>query len=129
VNVDQIAGIAAAELKSEQSAIANDKEPEAPPISEDWLNAFESEAAQISSEQMKNLFAKVLAGEIRRPTSYSIKTIKLMAQLDNRAATLFRLLCSLSISLRFQNSNILDARVVSMGNAAANSLQAYGLLS
>jgi hypothetical protein len=112
VNVDQIAGIAAAELKSEQSAIANDKEPEAPPISEDWLNAFESEAAQISSEQMKNLFAKVLAGEIRRPTSYSIKTIKLMAQLDNRAATLFRLLCSLSISLRFQNSNILDARDV-----------------
>jgi Protein of unknown function (DUF2806) len=113
--------------QSEQIAIANDKGPEAPPISEDWLNAFESEAAQISSEQMKNLFAKVLAGEIRRPTSYSIKTIKLMAQLDNRAAALFRLLCSLSISLRFQNSNILDARVVSMGNASANSLQAYGL--
>ena len=76
---------------------------------------------------MKSLFGKVLAGEIRRPTSYSIKTIKLMAQLDNRAAVLFRLLCSLSISLRFSNSNILDARVVSMGNASADSLQAYGL--
>jgi hypothetical protein len=105
VNVDEIAGIAAANLKSEQSAIANDKEPEAAPISEDWLNAFESEAAQISSEQMKNFFAKVLEGEIKRPTSYSIKTIKLLAQLDNRAATLFRLLCSLSISLRLPNSN------------------------
>jgi F0F1-type ATP synthase delta subunit len=127
VNVDQISVISAAELKSEPLAIANDKEPEAPPISEDWLNAFESEAPQISSEQMKSLFAKVLAGEIRRPTSYSIKTIKLMAQLDNHAASLFTLLCSLTISLRFQNSNILDARVVSMANASANSLQAYGL--
>jgi Protein of unknown function (DUF2806) len=128
VNVDQVSEIAAADLKSEPLAITKDKEPEAPPISEDWLNAFESEAAQMSSEQMQRLFGKILAGEIRRPTSYSIKTIKLMAQLDNHAAALFSLLCSLSISLHVPNSNILlDARVVSMGSAASNSLQAYGL--
>ena len=128
VRVDQVSQIAAAELKSEPLAIANDKEPEAPPISEDWLNAFESEAAQMSSQQMQRLFGKILAGEIRRPSSYSIKTIKLMAQLDNSAAALFSLLCSSSISQRVPNSNIIfDARVVSMGNAGANSLQAYGL--
>jgi hypothetical protein len=127
VNVDQVSEIAAADLKFEPSA-SNDKEPEAPPISDDWLNAFESEAAQMSSEQMQRLFGKVLAGEIRRPTSYSIKTVKFMAQLDNHAAALFSLLCSLSISLRVPNSNIpLDARVVSMGNAGSNSLRAYGL--
>src|SRR6266404_4841979 len=117
VNVDQISAIAAANLKSEPLAIAHKKEPEAPPISEDWLNAFESEAAQMSSEQMQRLFGEILAGEIRRPASYSIKTIKLMAQLDNRAAALFSLLCSLSISSRVPDSSIiLDARVVSMGN-------------
>jgi Protein of unknown function (DUF2806) len=128
VNVDQVAEIAAVDLKSEPLAIANDEEPEAPPISEDWLNAFESEAAHMSSEQMQRLFGKILAGEIRRPTSYSIKTIKLMAQLDNVAAAVFKLLFSLSISLRVPNSNaIIDARVVSMGSAASNSLQAYGL--
>jgi hypothetical protein len=128
VNVDQISEFAATDLKSEPHTSANDKEPEAPPISEDWLNAFESEAAQMSSEHMQRLFGKILAGEIRRPASYSIKTIKLMAQLDNRAADLFRQLCSLSISWRVPNSNmIIDARVVSMGMAGANSLQAYGL--
>jgi hypothetical protein len=128
VNVDQVSEIAATDLKSEPPAITNDKEPEAPPISEDWLNAFESEAAQMSSEQMQRLFGKILAGEIRRPTPYSIKTIKLMAQLDNPAAALFSLLCSLSISLRVPNSNVLfDARVASMGNAASNSLLAHGL--
>jgi hypothetical protein len=129
VNVDQISEIAAANLKSEPLTIANDdRDMEAPPISEDWLNAFESEAAQMSSEQMQILLGKILAGEIRRPTSYSIKTIKLMAQLDNRAAAFFSLLCSLSISVRVPNLNIvIDARVVSMGNAGSNSLQAYGL--
>lgn len=128
VNVDQVAEIAAADLKSEPQAVESDLAAETPSISEDWLNAFESEAAQMSSEQMQRLFGKILAAEIRRPSSYSIKTIKLMAQLDNRAANLFRLLCSLSISARIPKTNeIIDARVVSIGNAASNSLGAYGL--
>jgi hypothetical protein len=127
-NLDQVSEIAAAELKSEPLTTGNAEQPEAPPINEDWLNVFESEAAQMSSEQMQRLFGKILAGEIRRPASYSIKTIKLMAQVDNRAAALFSLLCSLSISSRVPDSNIiLDARVVSMGNAGSNSLRAYGL--
>lgn len=123
VNVDQVSEIAADDLKSEPLAAG---EPEAPPISEDWLNAFESEAAQLSSEQMQSLFGKILAGEIRRPTSYSIKTFKIMAQVDNRATALFSLLCSISLpvpNLKY----IMDARVVSMGHAGSNSLQAYGL--
>jgi hypothetical protein len=128
VNLDQVSEIAAADLKSEPLTTGNAEQPEAPPISEDWLNVFESEAAQMSSEQMQRLFGKILAGEIRQPTSYSIKTIKLMAQVDNRATALFSLLCSLSISLRIPDPNILlDARVVSMGHAGSNSLQAYGL--
>jgi hypothetical protein len=128
VNVDRIAAIATTELKSEPPTAVNENEPGVPPISEDWLNAFENEAAQMSSEQMQRLFGKILAGEIRRPTSYSIKTLRLMSQLDNQAANLFRLLCSLSISTRIPKSNIvLDARVVSMGNAGENSLLSYGL--
>jgi hypothetical protein len=128
VNLDRVSEIAAADLKSEPLTTGNAELPQAPPISEDWLNVFESEAAQMSSEQMQRLFGKILAGEIRRPASYSIKTIKLMAQVDNRAAALFSLLCSLSISSRVPDSSvILDARVVSMGSAAQNSLQPYGL--
>lgn len=129
VNVDKIAEIAADELKSAPTKTTQDTPSETASISDDWLNAFESEAAQMSSEQMQHLFGKILAGEIRRPSSYSLRTIKLMAQLDNKAASLFRLLCSLSISLRTPDSNeILDARVVSIdGDAAVNSLGAYGL--
>ncbi|HLY88415.1 MAG TPA: DUF2806 domain-containing protein, partial [Acetobacteraceae bacterium] len=109
-------------------AATSDMAPDAPPISEDWMNVFESEAAHMGSEQMQHLFGKILAGEIRRPTSYSIKTIRLVAQLDNQAASLFKRLCSLSISLRLPSfGTIHDARVVSMGDANANSLQAYGL--
>jgi hypothetical protein len=129
VNIDQVSEIAAAELKSEPLATMQDTETEAPPISDDWLNAFENEASQMSSAQMQLLFGKILAGEIRRPQSFSIKTIKLMGQLDNQAATLFRILCSLSISLRIPVFGIVvDARVTALGgSAASNSLQSYGL--
>jgi len=130
LNVDRISQAAAEELRSEPPSIGSDQDSEVSPISEDWLNAFEDDAAKMSSQQMQRLFGKILAGEIRKPTSYSIKTVKLMAQLDNRAAALFSLLCSLSISASGpgpHSNTIIDARVVSMGNAGSNSLQAYGL--
>jgi hypothetical protein len=138
VNIDQIVEIAAEELQSEPVSSNEPEQPEAPSISDDWLNVFENEAAPITSEQMRRLFGKILAGEIRRPQSYSVKTLRLVAQLDNRPAELFRLLCSISVSLRLQtmlppntmptNTMILDARVVSLaGNAASSSLAPYGL--
>lgn len=128
VNVDQVADFALADLRAEQAATQSQPEAEADLISDDWLNAFDTEASQMSSEQMQRLFGRILAGEIRRPKSYSIKTIKLMAQLDNQAATLFQLLCSLSVSLRVPGSGLIaDARVVSLGNPGNNSLKAYGL--
>ena len=131
INIDQISGVAAEELKPDPPYASNDNEQEAPPISEDWLNAFEEEAAKISSDQMQRMFGRILAGEIRKPASYSIKSVKLMSQLDNRAAILFKQLCSISASLRAIGPSgetlIDDVRVISMGNAGSNSLQAYGL--
>ncbi|MGT2453765.1 DUF2806 domain-containing protein [Cupriavidus basilensis] len=126
VNIDQVSAIAATELKNQPIGLQGGEESKIPPISEDWLNSFESEAAQMSSEQMQHIFGKILAGEVRKPASFSIRTVKLVSQLDNRAASLFKLLCSLAISVRLPDS-IVDARVVAMGKAGANSLQPYGL--
>ena len=76
---------------------------------------------------MKLIFGKILSGEILNPGTFSIRTVRLISQLDNRAAKLFQLLCSQTISMRV-GSHIIDARVVSFnGNAAANSLTPYGL--
>jgi hypothetical protein len=98
-----------------------------PDISDDWLNAFEQEAVNMSSEHMQKLFGKILAGEIRRPKSYSIRTIKLMAQLDNRPAELFQKFCSLTCTMAL-GSHVADSRVVGLGTpAAANGLSQFGL--
>ena len=129
VNLDKISEIAAQQIH--QDVIDSESKPnesiDVPMISEDWLNNFEKEASQKSTEEMQFLFGKILAGEIQRPSSFSIKTVKLMSELDNTAAILFRQFCSLSVALKIGDMYI-DDRVHSLGgNAASNSLQGYSL--
>jgi hypothetical protein len=130
VNLDQIVHIAVDEITKNTAETSSQKQAESgeeKEISDDWLNAFEKEACQKSSEVMKLLFGKILAGEIQKPTTYSIRTLRLLSQLDNQAATLFHRLCSLCVSQQIQG-HIIDARVVSFsGSPAQNSLQKYGL--
>jgi hypothetical protein len=127
VNLDQISRAAAQQLNATPPTTGPGNEPEPPAINDDWLNTFEKEASQKSTGEMQAMFAKILSGEIRKPSTFSIRTVKLLGQLDTPAAALFRKLCSLSISLRIPGMTI-DARVPALdGNASSNSLQAYGL--
>lgn len=130
INLDKICEVAAQEISSavEQDENSGKEEDEkAPQISDDWIDSFRKEACGKSSEEMQILFGKILAGEIKQPDSFSIRTVRIMGQLDSRTASLFRLLCSLCITLGYQDI-ILDFRVPSLGgNAAQNALQNYGL--
>ena len=124
INLDEITLNAAQDLVSRN--IEKDEETEEE-ISDDWLNEFESNAKLKSSDEMKLIFGKILSGEILRPGTFSIRTIKLISQLDNQAAKLFQLLCSQTITLNVEQQ-ILDARVVSFdGNPASNALTRFGL--
>lgn len=123
INLDDISQKAAKELANENFTNQENTEKE---ISEDWLNEFETNARQMSSEEMKFIFAKILANEAKSPGNFSIRTIRLISQLDNTAAKLFQKLCSCAISMQVGN-HIIDTRVISLeGNAASNSLSKYG---
>ncbi|MBI4782503.1 MAG: DUF2806 domain-containing protein [Oscillatoriophycideae cyanobacterium NC_groundwater_1537_Pr4_S-0.65um_50_18] len=129
INLDKICEVAAQEIYSaaEQNENSGKEDEEALQISDDWIDSFRKEACGKSSEEMQILFGKILAGEIKQPDSFSIRTVRIMGQLDSRAASLFRLLCSLCVTLGHQDV-ILDSRVPSLGgNAAQNFLQHYGL--
>ncbi|MCY4402587.1 MAG: DUF2806 domain-containing protein [Candidatus Poribacteria bacterium] len=103
-------------------------------IGDDWLNRFETEARQISSEEMQRRFARVLAGEIQKPGSFSIKAIKILSELDKNTAALFRQLCSVCVIFGILHGDsddlhtIVDARVPSLGGVPSqNALDKYGL--
>ena len=121
LNLDKISAIAADELKNEQSDNSTNQGTTSEPneersadssnqevdsgeekvIDDDWLNSFETEARQKSTEDMQLRFGRILAGEIRQPGSYSIKAVKALGELDEKAAALFKYLCSACVVMEF----------------------------
>ena len=119
-NIDSVIRLAAAELESKD---VEDHEPD-----HDWTARFFNDIQDVSSEEMQQLWGKVLAGEVERQGSTSIKTLGVLKNLDGRAAALFRTLCSLCVSISPDGNHFLDARVPSLGgNAGTNALDQYGL--
>lgn len=128
VNLDKISKHAIIEIAKKISHPNSDEnKSEIPDIDLDWLNAFEAEASKKSTAEMQRLFGKILAGEITQPSSFSIRTVRLISQIDASTAQLFVNLCSICTSLRV-NGKLCDSRVISLGgNAGHNALQSYGI--
>lgn len=54
----------------------------------DWFTKWRTYAQDTSSEQLQNLWAKLLVGENRRPGSYSLHTLELLSRLSKEDAEL-----------------------------------------
>ena len=119
-NISAIFSQAAAQLPDEE---VEDSEPD-----HDWAARFFNEAQDVSSEDMQALWARVLAGEVERPGSTSLRTLGVLKDLDREAARIFGKLCSVSVSIRADGTTFSDARVPSMdGEPGGNSLREHGL--
>ncbi len=93
-NVDQVIRGAADKLNNNHK----DEPPSDTEISDDWLSAFEREASTKSSPEMREIFSRILAGEINRPNTFSIKTIRTISQIDQQTADIFQKLRNILIS-------------------------------
>lgn len=88
-------GVAAATIAAAARNHAGDKpdkEPHRPqPKSpdEDWFMAFMRFAEDASSDKLRDLFGRILAGEIANPNSISIATLRAAAELDQEIAEHF----------------------------------------
>ena len=128
VNLDQIArrsgAIVRADAKEGGAPTASGNET----ISDDWLNSFDAEARTKSSEEMQTYFSRILAGEIQRPHSFSIRTLRTLGNLDMHAARLFEQFCSMCSATLAGGNMVDDARLVSLGgNAGENVLAEFGI--
>ena len=120
VNIKSVVKQAAEQLGDKK---VTDSEPD-----HDWTARYFNEVQDVSSEEMQSIWAKVLAGEVQRPRSTSIRTLGILKNLDSNTARLFREFCSACMFIMLDREYIMDARVPSLGDSAAsNSLESYGL--
>jgi Protein of unknown function (DUF2806) len=55
-------------------------------IEDDWLNLFVRLAEDKSSQELQGLFGRILSGEIRKPGSFSLRTLQLMTTMSRSDA-------------------------------------------
>ena len=89
-NVERITSIAASDLLNETNVA--DEKPD-----EDWISRFFNSAQDVSSEQMQELWGRILSGEIKKPGSFSLKTLDFVRNMTKKDAELIQLLAPLSI--------------------------------
>ena len=76
-------------LTSPNSGMDSELESDAAEVDPDWLDYFGGYAEKANSEKVRDLWARVLAGEIRHPGSFSRSTLRLLTELDQKMASWF----------------------------------------
>ena len=72
--------------------------------SEDWLAQFERYAKDASSDQLRTLFAKLLAGKIQKPSCILPMTLHFVSMLDQKTASHIQRVFSYTIFASFDLS-------------------------
>lgn len=91
LNIESVTAFAADELRNEQ-AVTNE------PLDEDWKTRFFNIAEDISNEEMQSIWGRILAGEIKQPKSYSLRTLELLKNLSKDEAEVFTKFAQLRIN-------------------------------
>lgn len=59
------------------------------PVNTDWTNRFFSIVEDISDETLQDIWGRILAGEVKRPNSFSLRTLDLLRNITKEEAELF----------------------------------------
>jgi len=86
INLEAITDIAQKQLPDEVSDT---------PVEPDWSSKFFREAQDVSDEQMRLLWGKLLAGEVTTPGTFSPRTLSIVANLGRAEASKFEAVCNL----------------------------------
>ena len=76
----------------EYSIIPHSQKPDS--YNFDWFVRFYEAVGNVSNEQMQSIWSQILAGEINKPNTYSLRTIEVLKNLSQQEAELFGKICS-----------------------------------
>lgn len=81
-NIESVCANAAEELAGDSQVPENKPEPE-------WIDHFFEIAEKISTEDLQYWWGKILAGEIKKPGSFSLRTLELLKNMSRQEAEIF----------------------------------------
>lgn len=91
-------------LFSEEQLAIDAQDPPDRKVDEDWLFAWREHAGKVSTEDLQRLWGSVLAGEVKAPGRYSIRTMEFLKTLSKVEAELISKLAGYVIDGRIARS-------------------------
>lgn len=89
-NFDNTVRVAAETLSTETEVSKTEVHP-------DWTTRLINIVEDISDKEMQVLWGKILAGEVKQPGSYSLRTLEVLRNITKREAELFSVIANLSL--------------------------------
>lgn len=71
------------------SQMTNKDKASQEPVREDWMARFLNNSQDVSEQDLQKLWGQILAGEIKRPGSYSLRTLEILRNINKEEALLF----------------------------------------
>lgn len=93
------------------------------PVDEDWITRFFRYAEDINNDEMRKIWAYVLATEIKEPRTFSIRTLEVLKNISHREAELFQQVSSLSLDMKSRRILIYDESVFREYNITLDDLR------
>lgn len=89
-NLEKVFDVAADEIKqiTDSSNVS---------VDDDWITRFTSIAKDIGSNEMRYIWGKILAGEIEKPGSFSMRTLETIRNISQKEAQVFQKIVPLVI--------------------------------
>jgi hypothetical protein len=88
-NIENVLNRASEDLKDSPDAEVSDVK-----VDPDWTTRFLNHAQDVSDEEMQKLWARLLAGEVRKPGSYSLRTLNTVQAMTKEEGETFASICS-----------------------------------
>jgi hypothetical protein len=101
-------------IYAEELLAADAQEPPERGVDEDWILNWRENAGRVSNEDLQKLWGSVLAGEVKAPGTYSIRTLDFLRTLSKTEAEQISLLATYAVEgriIRSQKAH-LDAKGV-----------------
>lgn len=104
-NIEEVVSTAGEILEAEKD-ISNE------PVNPDWVTRFFDIVQDVSDNEMQLLWGRILAGEIKQPQSYSLRTLETLRNMTKEEAELFQKVAQFVLIQReafiFSSNDVLD---------------------
>jgi hypothetical protein len=82
------ANVAKSVLIAEDILSQDQQEPSEKSVEDDWIFSWKENAGRVSSSELQGLWGRILAGEIKQPGTYSMRTLEFLKGLSKSEAEL-----------------------------------------